>query len=547
MPLSPVNFVPKGPVKSADMNQFFNLFTGVMVDQPVTFSNVLNVGGSQGNTTVPLKLYGAPGQTSHLIDLYPDKTSAQPGFGFSALGTFGWGPGGTAPIDTTLSRIATQVGHGADTPGLLVSPQLEVNGNIVPHGSIVWPSGNAAIADGGGGIVNVGINLAVQSALYLGYDHSTWLTELRGGEIMVHNRLSVNGADAEGVALTYGNAMLQTRGADMPDTAGTFSIPFSAHAFAGNWLQFNPKFYKVTAGNAWPGIALLLDYDVDNANAAGGRISLMNGRMGVGSQVVDANGSLLQVFGEIQGAFLTSTGGGQINQNLGVAGSITVGGSVSIAVNQSFGSSGAMLWYDSASTVIQAHASGTRWVNNVNNANLMTLDNIGNLVLNAGDITLNGTRVLHLGGANDCLVSPGENVNRPGAVYLSPHCYVFFDLGVGHIVTCQQVIQTSDPSLKSAMTVMTDTDCMARIRDPNVQVHTYVLNPPTPAPSPPPPQPTPTQTDIGFDATQVYASSPEFAALDANSNPVGVNYANMSAMIWGALRSLDARCVAKGI
>lgn len=130
MPLSAINFVPKGPVKSADINQFFNLFTGVMVDQPVTFKNVLTVGGNQGTTTVPVKLYGAVGQTTHLIDLYTDNTNANPGWGIAASGQMGWGPGGAAPQDTTLSRVARQNGHASDTAGLLVSPYLEVAGQI---------------------------------------------------------------------------------------------------------------------------------------------------------------------------------------------------------------------------------------------------------------------------------------------------------------------------------------------------------------------------------------------------------------------------------
>jgi hypothetical protein len=45
----------------------------------------------------------------------------------------------------------------------------------------------------------------------------------------------------------------------------------------------------------------------------------------------------------------------------------------------------------------------------------------------------------------------------------------------------------------------------------------------------------------------VFAASPEFVTLDASSRPVGVNYANMAAMLWGALRNLDARCQAFGI
>ena len=130
MPLSATNFVTKGPVLHADMLQFFNLFTGVMLDQPVTFKNTLTLGGNQGSSTVPLKIYGAVGQTGHLLDLYADTGQAQPGFGFGAAGNFAWGPGGVSPQDTFLSRVATQNGHASDTAGLLVQPYLEVAGPI---------------------------------------------------------------------------------------------------------------------------------------------------------------------------------------------------------------------------------------------------------------------------------------------------------------------------------------------------------------------------------------------------------------------------------
>lgn len=130
MSLDATNFHPQGPVKSVDLMQFYNLFTGVMTDQPVAFSNSLTVGGNQGLTTVPLRLYGATGQNTDLIDLYADHTQALPGFGINAPGRLAWGPGGGAQ-DTFLSRVASQNGHVGDTLGLLVDPYLEVKGNLV--------------------------------------------------------------------------------------------------------------------------------------------------------------------------------------------------------------------------------------------------------------------------------------------------------------------------------------------------------------------------------------------------------------------------------
>jgi len=140
MPLDAVNFYPKGPVKSSDLRQFYDLATGVMTDQPVTYRNTLSIGGNQGLTTVPLKIYGAVGQNSNLIDLYTDRTAPQPGFGFNAIGSFAWGPGGAAAQDTFLSRLGTQHGVAGDTAGLLISPRLDVVGPTTLDGAVTITS-----------------------------------------------------------------------------------------------------------------------------------------------------------------------------------------------------------------------------------------------------------------------------------------------------------------------------------------------------------------------------------------------------------------------
>jgi len=144
MPLDSTNFYPKGPVLAGDMKQFYDLATGVMLDQPVTYRNVLSVGGNQGLTTVPLKIYGATGQNTNLIDLYADRSAPQPGFGFNAAGAFAWGPGGAAPQDTFLSRIGTQV-DATDRPGLLINPDLRVSSTLTVGVSISLPTSGAII------------------------------------------------------------------------------------------------------------------------------------------------------------------------------------------------------------------------------------------------------------------------------------------------------------------------------------------------------------------------------------------------------------------
>ena len=161
MPLDAVNFHPLGPVKSQDMQQYYNLLTGVMVDQPITFRNALSIGGNQGQTTVPLKIYGAAGQNTNLIDLYADRSAAQPGFGFSAIGSFSWGPGGVAPQDTFMSRVALQNGHVSDTPGLLVTPLMEVDGALTVDGLTTLKGGLAS----GGGPLNLAGNTSITGTL----------------------------------------------------------------------------------------------------------------------------------------------------------------------------------------------------------------------------------------------------------------------------------------------------------------------------------------------------------------------------------------------
>lgn len=383
MPLNAVDFVPKGPVKSADIQQFFNLFTGVMVDQPITFSNTLNVGGNQGNTTVPLKLYGAPGQTTHLLDLYPDRSSAQPGFGFSALGTFGWGPGGAAPIDTNLSRIGTQ-GHASDTPGLLVTPQLEVGGNFILDGSLTFPSGSA-VADGGNpstghSLVQIGTDLAVQDNIYVGFDRLQSLREVRATVMGAAPILAVGtNADPWGSGLGYAEGALVVRGADLPDVINSVAVPFSAHAFAGNWVQINTRFTRVTAGVAWPGVAATIGYDVDASPGAGGWISFMAGKIGV-SSIPDPNGALLQVPGAISADHLD--------------GFVRLPNNVQIQAQATDGTYRPLLGLLSDNNVWFSNAGGSliRFINQAENLELGHFDNAGNMAVlgNVQAATFNG-------------------------------------------------------------------------------------------------------------------------------------------------------------
>jgi hypothetical protein len=127
-----------------------------------------------------------------------------------------------------------------------------------------------------------------------------------------------------------------------------------------------------------------------------------------------------------------------------------------------------------------------------------------------------------------------------GEVAIANYLYVPGDVYAGLRMYAISFNQTSDPKLKANLTAISDDDCMGRVRAV-VPVQTYQME------MPPSDTPQPTPWEIGFSAPDVYASSPEFVTLDDSGNPVGLNYANMSAMLWGALRQLDARCQAKGI
>lgn len=109
--------------------------------------------------------------------------------------------------------------------------------------------------------------------------------------------------------------------------------------------------------------------------------------------------------------------------------------------------------------------------------------------------------------------------------------YVPGDIYAGTRMYAIQFVQTSDPRLKQSMSPIPDDDCMGRIRCP-VPVQTYQLG---------------DAWDIGFSAPDMAECSPEFVARDAEGVPAGLSYSNMSALLWGALRQLDARCQAKGI
>jgi hypothetical protein len=128
-----------------------------------------------------------------------------------------------------------------------------------------------------------------------------------------------------------------------------------------------------------------------------------------------------------------------------------------------------------------------------------------------------------------------------GEVHIALRLFVDGDIYSGTYVHGISFIQNSDMAIKQNAAIVSDADCMTRVRNPSLPVYSYEIPPPVEGGI------TPTPTDIGFSAADVHAVAPEFAALDENQQPVGVTYSNMAALLWGALRELDARCQAKGI
>jgi hypothetical protein len=515
VPLTAVDFVPKGPVKSADLIQFYNLFTGVMVDQPVTFSNALLVGGNQGQTTVPLKLFGAVGQTNHLIDLYGDRSQGQPGWGTDAKGTFSWGPGGAAPQDSFLGRIGTQNGHGADTAGLLVTPRLEVTGVFQP-GEIVFASGGT-IKDYGSGNVVITNSLTVQNNLYIGDDDSTFFVEQRAHEVMLNSTLLINGADAEGSSLQYAINHLQVRSDNLPDSNGSGVTAFDAMCFAGNWLQFNARFVTVVAGQGWGQKALVLAYDVDNSPAAGGQICLMGGRVGIGG-FPQPTLQALQVSGDIfaSGDFW-STGGDIF---LGSA-HISDGGSGMTVVAGDFRVQGTNLYI------------GTRRIYDAGGSQGLHFD-WDVRIDSAHDVYTHSIHLVSAG--DDCRIDTVGDMNYWGPNGSTNHRFHHVD---GSWMGCQAAnfVPQSTRASKPGAVVMADADCMTRIRNP-ISVYTWpVTGVAGPA----------GQSDIGFMAEDMVTVAPEMVGYNADGSLFGIQYDNITGLLWGALRSLDARCQAKGI
>lgn len=126
MPLSAANFVANtGVVRAADMLNFYNLFTGVMTDQPVTFGNTLTVAG---RTTLQNDLYTRG---------YINATGTASGLLFSVGGTTYWQINNTGMLLANADNTEDIGAAGANRPrNLYLGGNLSAGGNGTINGTL---------------------------------------------------------------------------------------------------------------------------------------------------------------------------------------------------------------------------------------------------------------------------------------------------------------------------------------------------------------------------------------------------------------------------
>lgn len=223
--------------------QLFNLLTGVMSDQPVTFGNRLSVGGDLRRGAA-LQVYGA-------LEVYGSRDEPRPSFSF--------GPHGMAWGGTLLER--TYEG------GLRVG-SLEVAGDLVVRGSI---------------------EAEFPFERYI----TRYLRELRPGVLSTWEHLIIGEADPWQTGLTHGQAALVVRADNLPQGGNSSAASFQC--WAGNWLQFNVRFWDDDPRLGWQSKRLTLDFDADTLTpGTAGRITMKDGKVGIG-WIPDVEGAIRSI------------------------------------------------------------------------------------------------------------------------------------------------------------------------------------------------------------------------------------------------------------
>ena len=148
-------------------------------------------------------------------------------------------------------------------------------------------------------------------------------------------------------------------------------------------------------------------------------------------------------------------------------------------------------------------------------------------------------------------ISWGPNIGRgTDNLYLYNSVYTFWDNDCGHHMHAQEFVSSSRSASKAAQEPLADADALDRIRDPRVQAITW-QEPPLPehvegvaaeyaAERMVPPDWHSPARHVGFTADDMALVVPEVVSTD-DQGPSGIAYANLTALLWGAVRELDRR------
>lgn len=170
---------------------------------------------------------------------------------------------------------------------------------------------------------------------------------------------------------------------------------------------------------------------------------------------------------------------------------------------------------------------GWNWRNSASGlASCMTLDLSGNM-------DLFGSLRLHNASAQSqaSIVNDGTNIVYKGNTGGGNHVFQHADGSWMGTMAANFQVQ-SDIRAKNEISTVPDEDCIRRIRVPGIPIITWSSLSPMPS--------SPSGLDIGFAAQDMESAVPEAVAIDA-SGSYFLAYGNLTAVLWGALRALDAQ------
>ena len=141
MALSIADVIAGDVIEAAHVTQYFNLLTGIMTDQPVTFRNTLSVGNNAAAVTTPLLVYGT-GTPTYLAAFFSTGSAAQPLLTINnSLAEIGWGTPTTSP-DILLRRVESGVLRILGTAALDFQYRTTPNAPGAGYGRIYFKSDN---------------------------------------------------------------------------------------------------------------------------------------------------------------------------------------------------------------------------------------------------------------------------------------------------------------------------------------------------------------------------------------------------------------------